>query len=577
MNILKIFNILNVRNIRKILNVRNIRKILNVKKIIYYGFLIIIEYYLQESYNLLLNMITIDGMITATNFIKLYINKNLTESQVIDESGKIYEKGTIDRYIYYILTYILYKIICMSIWIRESKILYISLILTIIPKILNKILRSEIYRYIERKKQNIIKSIVSKQIIKIIKIISEVYVKKKIEIEKEEIIRILDNNEKMIEGFKIVMKNSIIVIFMLYIKKYTNKLYYVLIKQIYNYKTGDILESYNTSSAKEKILYMIEKKKWEEILKPNIYKAIIHLYDNNTTETNNIQIIINNINNYTIKFISIWTISSFFENIYIIPIISLILLIYRIKKKSIKVLKKVIIIIITTIMSIYYKNEYLMLSLICQFGDILIINNVVYNIISYFYNEIKKKIYELILYNKKYNIYCISSYVYILLFKSIIKNDKYRLMHLIYISTINNNYKKNIIYIFIVLLSDISKYNYLHITYNTILIYTIIGNEKIIKNIYNKIKNYIYIRKKEGKEKKKIEKKYKILEKNIQNDYFDKKSEKKKKEININDSFSDIYIKKMMETKSINKINKKEKLSRSMPEYKKTVLINNYF
>ena len=67
---------------------------------------------ISVEYNLFIKMITLDSLLNAIYFIKIFINNNLSDSQIVTEIGSIYTGTSLDRYIYYCLSYLFYKTVC---------------------------------------------------------------------------------------------------------------------------------------------------------------------------------------------------------------------------------------------------------------------------------------------------------------------------------------------------------------------------------------------------------------------------------------------------------------------------------
>ena len=106
------------------------------------------------DYNLLLTEITFDSLFSAIYFIKAFINNNLTESQILSTSNSLYCRGIIDRYIYYICVYLIYKAFIIFFWLDY---LYFPSGLIVIPQIANLILKSPIFEMLLEKKDFIIR------------------------------------------------------------------------------------------------------------------------------------------------------------------------------------------------------------------------------------------------------------------------------------------------------------------------------------------------------------------------------------------------------------------------------------
>jgi len=463
-----------------------------INDIFQYIMIIVVGYFMSPTNNLFLNMLTIDSLISAINYIKNHINNNLTDSQVIDKSSQIFTSSMIDRYIYYGLAYIAYNIICNIFWITNIKSLYSLLLLTLTPYIINYIQRSSLFNIIRKKKEKIIKMIISKQIILFFKITSKIYLKKEIKIDSNEILYMFDDYKNTINGCKEIIKNTLIILLLLYIKKSTGGLCYNTIKRMYNYKTGDILESFNEESAKEKLLIMINNKQWNEIFKPNVYKALIHLYEIRADNSDFIKYNFKEFNNNVCKMICVWTLSSFFNMINVIPIMSIGMLIYRKNTRvlNLKFLYKIIMILVGWIIGLS-TNSFLLTSLISHFGYTLILNKIIESIMNYFYCEIKKRILYFIDLNKEQNITFMATYIYVNICHNLISNNNHLLFNLLYIVFINDSIPKNMIYLTTIFTGLHSEFNQLHIIHNLLLLYILMANinSKNLFDLLNITKN----------------------------------------------------------------------------------------
>jgi hypothetical protein len=272
--------------------------------------------------NLLFQSISIDSLYSAMFFIKHFIDDNLTESQIIDVSNSLYHGSVFDRYIYYGMIYSLYIIICNLLWIDDINILYYGLLLMTIPPIINKVLTSVLFDKIRERKEYLIKLIVSKQLSNLIKKSAFIYLDREIEINHKEILPILKSYSDTITYLQYVLKNTLIMLLVSYVKKYSTKFYYKMLKYVYNYKTGNTLESYNKESAKKMLSSIIDNKQWHELMKPNIYRAIFLLFQTNDDDTDFLKKIINNFNYKMITMFSIWTITSYTDMFFVAPLIS---------------------------------------------------------------------------------------------------------------------------------------------------------------------------------------------------------------------------------------------------------------
>src|SRR3989304_9101315 len=91
---------------------------MNYKELILQLLIISPIFYLTQSYNsILILSITIDSIYSAIYFIKMFIlNEKKSQKNLIVNLNKLYEVNIVDRYIYYLLSELLYIIIKYLFW-----------------------------------------------------------------------------------------------------------------------------------------------------------------------------------------------------------------------------------------------------------------------------------------------------------------------------------------------------------------------------------------------------------------------------------------------------------------------------
>ena len=444
--------------------------------------------------NLLFQSISIDSLYSAMFFIKHFIDDNLTESQIIDVSSSLYNGSVFDRYIYYSMIYSIYIIMCNLLWVDDINIIYYGLLLTTIPFIINKVLRSILFDKIKERKEYFIKLIVSKQLSSLIKKSAYVYLDREIEIDYREILPILKSYSDTITYLQYVLKNTLIMFLVSYVKKYSTKFYYKMLKYIYNYKTGTTLESYNKESAKKMLTNIIDNKQWYELMKPNIYRAIFLLFQTNDDDTDFIKIIINKFNYKMITMFTIWTITSFADMFFVAPLISTFFHFYKKKNKnlSIRNLHKLFVLMLATL-SGYYINSIFLTSFICQFGYSILFNNITISSLRSIKNELVNNLRLINKTNLKYNFPTVLTLLYTISYGYMpeLQNTSI-IISLVYILLINDDYKKCFILASMVTSGNISNFNITHLIHNSCVIYILLAlttNQDFINFI---IKNYRY-------------------------------------------------------------------------------------
>ena len=425
------------------------------------------------NYNLLFTQITLDSLFSAIHFIKTFFNNNLTESQIVITSNLLYKGTLLDRYIYYSIIYLLYKSLCIFFWISDSNILYYIGLLTIIPNIFNKILSSKLFHILRNKKELLVKVIIAKIFTMVIKTYSKLYLERDTNIKYSELLLLLDDYKNTINYFLTVLKNALIIIGLSYAKHYSTSLYYGIIKYVYNYKTGDLIASYNIGSAKQYLIDILENRKWHNLTKPNTYKAMLYLYQMNNDKSDYLRKLVNECNLSLVKMFTVWTIASLFEFIYLIPLISLCFILY---KKTDRFFENLFVMVIGLVVG-YIFPSYMMVSAVCQYGTNILFNKVTYIAIKVLVKVIKNKVCEIIKNNRDLLILYIITISYTIVLKHLLLKEGYIFLGLNLMANVlmSTEIKKQLVFNIIIISSHISNYNILHVIFNSITLYIITG------------------------------------------------------------------------------------------------------
>lgn len=477
------------------------------KDSIIHTFTTIGSFFLLPNYNLLFKMLTLDSLFTSINFFKVFVNQNITESVIINKTSTLYNGFLLDRYIYYIIQYLLYNIICNTFWCTDIDFVYFIILLSTIPEIINKILISDLFNVIRKKKEDIIKLIIAKQCTNLIKFFSKTYLNKDISIKHKEILVLFDDYQKTINYSIDVLKNAGLIIAFTYIKNSYPNFYYRVTKYVYTYKTGgELLTSFNKETATKMLNDIVENKKWSELTKPNVYSAIIYLYQINQEKSDTLYRLITFTKYKFLEVCAIWGVISVSKQIFIAPPLSLAMLIY---KKQLNYYN--FLILIMCIFIGYFTESYFLTSFVCQFGYALLFNDKTYAIIRFLYKQSKKKLY--IIHQRNNNIFLPLIFMFIEIASfSCMQNMQTFIMlliHILYMFVDSNNLKNLIVYFILLFMSSLSDFNILHLIFNIITTYFTIGliSDRVIisifHDIYNsKIYNYLNIYIKNRKDKK---------------------------------------------------------------------------
>lgn len=445
--------------------------------IIYFG-VVTIASMISFDYNYLLKLITLDSVFSAIHFLKTFINKELSNSQILSKANSLYDGSALDRYIYYTILHLSYILICIFFWMDNSYILYYIGLITIIPNIINKILTSKLFQLIKDKKETAIKVIIAKIFTGIIKFYSKLYLEKDIKIKYGEITVLLKSYKDTINYFLEVLKNLLVILGLSYIKNYSASLYYSIIKYVYNYKTGDMLESYNSESAKNHLTNIIDNKKWYELTKPNTYKAMLYLYQMNNDKSDIFRQIMNEFNISLVKMFTIWTIGSLCGYIYIVPLLSSGFFLFQkyIRKGIINDYQQIPVLLLG-LLTCYFYPSYPIVSGICQFGKHIIFNKLSHVAIKMLWKKVKKLTLKIVINNGDLIISHFVTILYAIVLKSLVLAETHIIVTLNILANIlmSIEVKKQIVFGMVLSSTYLSNYDIRHVVFNSITLYVFLG------------------------------------------------------------------------------------------------------
>lgn len=437
--------------------------------------IIAITCYYTPNYNFLLKMITLDSLFSAVYFLRIYLNLNIEETEIMDHSSALYNSSASDRYIYYFLQFGVYNLLKMVFWIQKLNVIYYAMIGCLLPPVLNLILNSRMFDIIREKKEKIVKILIAKQFANGITFISKAFLNKDINLKHKEFLPLLDNYKETTNYLIEVVKNTVIVLIVFYMRTCSPGLYYRMTKYFVGYKTGDVLRSFSDDSARRVVSKVIDNRKWDEFLKPGIYNALFYLYLTNNEKTSFINELIARVNKQMAKMFCIWTLSSFAHEILIAPALSLFMIAYRGNLRFYNdretILKIITLVIGSTIG--WYSDSYFLMSFLCQFAYMLMINNLSFGILKFIAKKIRKNFRKINMINGKYILPMTFATVNSIIFGRIINiyNFPLFLMQICYVMLENYDYNKLCMICYVLCIGYFSTYHPIHIILNSLLVY----------------------------------------------------------------------------------------------------------
>lgn len=448
---------------------------INKKILLLYFVVATISSKILYNYNLFFSLITIDGLMGACSWMISYFNKNTKYTNVV-ENAQIYDNSVLDRIISYLVFYFGYVGAKTFLWTKDIAILYYLITLIPIPEIINNFIKSDIYGKINNVKQILVKKIIAKNIALGVKTAAKIYINKDVVIKYKEIMPLLSDYEKSIDITKNITKNLLLVLLMSCIKKYTSKFYYDIGKMIVSYKFGDKIESFNVNGARSKLVNIIDNKQWNKILKPEFIKLILNIYEEHENNSDTIKKMITHFSITFSGMLTVWTICSFCKYSCIAPIISVIMLLYR-REHGIKLYNNLAVLFAVLCGSIIWNNQYLVMSLLAQFGHLIIFNKFTLLICKNIFKNIYKWINKIITRNIAYNKMLIYTIPYIVTIRYMLSDTllyKILALNMIYTLLVNRDKKYNVINIIVATTTMLANSSF-HIIYNGILTYVMVS------------------------------------------------------------------------------------------------------
>jgi len=357
-------------------------------------------YFFINTYNIFLLLLSIDNISYAYNFLVNNYKKKLSYKEIVDINNKTYLTPFFERYLLYGFVSIIYYILVILI-IRDY-IIFVKIFISLcaFPVVNNYIYLSynNYFEFIRLKKNEITKLIFCEQIYTIIKRLNAQYVDNEIIINKEEIIQILMDTMIVKDEIITFTKNILIVLLLNYFKT-KSTIYYKITKYIYMINSGKkFINNINEKNAKTIFIDIFKNKNYDKFNDPMIIHSMLFLYYNKKSSVD-WDLYRQKIDYKIIEFVTLWTIGSFFVDLYRLFIIIISAIIISVTRSySLKSIK------------CYYIRYYDILLLICSYllSSNIILLSFVYNFGVYFidnfiFRGIQKMFYEKVLIHIKNN------------------------------------------------------------------------------------------------------------------------------------------------------------------------------
>lgn len=351
-------------------------------------------FYMFSTSGLMFILITIDSIFNAIDFLISNFDKTMTDSQIVISNEKLYNVGSIERYVYYIGASLTYFTTTLFLLNGPSILLKSLLVLTVTPIIFNKIIHTKlisIFDIISRTKIMLLKKLCAEQLTNLIIKLSKTYVDSELEIDKNEMIDSLIELNKLESDVYAFLKNILVVSLMIYLRN-NARLYYRIAKYIYAYNSGEFITDMTIDDAKKLFVDLIKKKKYDQITKPMTIQSLIYLYYYKEN-SDFLETLVKKINYKIATMFMLWTISSLIPIMLSLPVIlgiSISLQLFRNNTTAIMTPISIISLGLTFVAYFYPSNIFAM-CLMNQFGGYLTFNPITKGIYNMVYKNINNK------------------------------------------------------------------------------------------------------------------------------------------------------------------------------------------
>jgi hypothetical protein len=293
--------------------------------------------------------------------------------------------------------------------------------LLIVPFIFNDYIYPKLgylFDKISIKKAKLIKKICSEQIASAIIQLNKLYIVDTDLIDKDQLVDKLMSATNIQTHIYMFIKNTVATILMMNLRK-RSTVYYKLTKYAYMYNSGDYLQNINLDEAKKIYIDTIKYKKYDEMAKPMFIQSVVYLYYSQNTG-NYFETLVLYLRYKFVICLSLLTLATFITGTHYkiavilggslfinftrrLPLERKIYATQIFKLMKCDILDKYlddrdIFSVIATIASGFITDKTVFISVINQFGGILLVNDVVKNMLKLLYRYIQKKIPVIILY-----------------------------------------------------------------------------------------------------------------------------------------------------------------------------------
>lgn len=266
-----------------------------------------------NPFSLFFNILTLDGIISAVNFIHVVCqNSKETFAEIINKFNATNDKQLLDKYIYYIILQFSASFINVTLWFTHTIAVNNTILFLSLPYMFGIVFTidhySKIHNVIKTKVIDIYFYMISKLTARFMNILSEVCLQCKPNFDYREMINFYENSEESMTHSILFIKTFISLLIIHYIKRTDNVLYSYMMNMFYKYQYEPIVDS---KIKKEILVSIVSQRQWDKFLDPKNVNLFFEIYGEKTDDKFVVKLneLLSKIKFKFIKFLTLWSLS----------------------------------------------------------------------------------------------------------------------------------------------------------------------------------------------------------------------------------------------------------------------------
>ena len=238
-------------------------------------------YYPFNSYPIAY-FLALDGIYSTLAFMRLQ-SRNLTQSQVLEKIGILYNIDFIDRYIYYIAVSFFYQYLQLLFWLNESFSTYLIILLLLVfappnqINLLHKTWLNPTFSILGEIRIKVSKTVCAFILARIMNFLSLVCVDLRPNIHTAELYPLMKS--ATLSNTPKTLLNFLIATLVQYTQNNGRTMSSRLIRVVYRYNTGKKINTVKSEEqAKEQIVKVLVERRFNELIRPTTLQTVFYLY-----------------------------------------------------------------------------------------------------------------------------------------------------------------------------------------------------------------------------------------------------------------------------------------------------------